>query len=278
MMADDRDGDFEVLLDFLKHSRGFDFTAYKRATLYRRIATRMRMVGIESPEAYQRHLAETPEEYAMLFNTILINVTTFFRDVPAWESLRDEVIPRLLSLKGDDTPIRAWSAGCATGQEAYTLAIVLAETIGLGTYRERVKIYATDADAEALAQARRASYGEREIESVPPEYVAKYFERSGSRFVLRKELRRTVIFGCSDLVQDAPLSRLDLLVCRNTLMYFTPEAQAKVLARFHFALNDGGYLMLGRAETLFAHGTSFAPVDIKRRLFTKVPRRPSHER
>jgi two-component system CheB/CheR fusion protein len=164
-----------------------------------------------------------------------------------------------------------WSAGCASGEEAYSLAMLLAERLGLPAFQERVKIYATDVDEQALAKARQALYTVREVQPVPAELLERYFERQGDDYCVRKELRRQVIFGRHDLMQDAPISRVDVLVCRNTLMYFNAEAQARILARFHFALTDGGILFLGRAETLLSRGDLFAPVDLKRRISMKVP-------
>jgi two-component system CheB/CheR fusion protein len=278
MPTAERDQPFEALLDFLKRSRGFDFTGYKRASLQRRIDKRMREVGVAGYEEYRRELEAHPDEFAQLFNTVLINVTAFFRDEIPWDFLRSDVIPRLLAAKGHDEPIRVWSAGCATGEEAYSLAMTIAEVVGLDVFRERVKIYATDVDEEALAAARAAVYTAKQVSGVEPALLEKYFERHDGRYAFRKDLRRSIIFGRNDLVQDAPISRIDLLVCRNTLMYFDVATQAKVLSHFHFALNDGGFLFLGRAETLYTHGASFAPVDLKRRLFTKVPRPGGRER
>ena len=175
-------------------------------------------------------------------------------------------------------PIRVWSAGCASGEEAYTLAMVLAEALGLEQFRERVKIYATDVDEEALTHARHASYGVREVAGIPEPLLEKYFERTDSRYVFQRDLRRNVIFGRNDLVQDAPISRVDLLVCRNTLMYLNAEVQARILGRFHFALNDDGFLFLGKAEMLFSHASLFQPHDLKWRLFTKIPRSSLRDR
>ena len=264
------DQDLEVLLDYLRRSRGFDFTGYKRASLTRRIDKRMQAVGADSYLGYLDHLEVDPEEFTQLFNTILINVTSFFRDPSAWEFLSAEVLPRILADKGEDEPVRIWSAGCASGEEAYTLAMVAAETLGPEAGRERVKIYATDVDEEALNQARQARYSARQVEGVPPELLARYFEGNGGGYVFSKDLRRSVIFGRHDLIQDAPISRIDLLVCRNTLMYLNSETQANVLARFSFALREGGYLLLGKAEMMLAHSNLFASADLKRRVFQKV--------
>src|SRR5262249_52950526 len=149
--------------------------------------------------------------------------------------------------------IRIWCAGCASGQEAYTLAMILAELVGDDDFQQRVKIYATDVDEDALSYARQATFTERELRGVREDLVEKYFERNGQRFAFKKELRRAVIFGRNDLVQDAPISHVDLLSCRNTLMYFNAEAQSEILNRLHFALRPDGTLFLGKAEMLLSH-------------------------
>jgi two-component system CheB/CheR fusion protein len=266
------DPQFEALLHYVKESRGFDFTGYKRSSLVRRVNRRMSQVSLTDYLEYQDYLQMHPDEFTALFNTILINVTGFFRDADAWEFLQTGVLEKVVASKPADAPIRAWVAGCASGEEAYTLAIALAEALGDEAFQDRVKIYATDVDEEQLNEARQASYGERALEAVPPKLVDRYFEPAGSRFSFRKDLRRSIIFGRNDLVQDAPISRIDLLTCRNTLMYFNAETQAKVLHRFHFALTDGGVLFLGKAEMLRTHGNLFTPIDLKRRVFRRVPR------
>ena len=268
------DPDFEALLLHLKESRGFDFTGYKRSSLMRRVDRRMAQVAVSGYPDYLDYLEVHPDEFVALFNTILINVTGFFRDTDTWEYLRAEVLGPLLATKSPDAAIRVWSAGCASGEEAYTLAIVLAEALGIEAFRDRVKIYATDVDEEQLTEARQATYSAQSLEAVPAELAAKYFEPVGSRFSFRKDLRRSVIFGRNDLVQDAPISRIDLLACRNTLMYFNAETQTAILSRFHFALADGGVMLLGKAEMLLSHGSIFAPIDLKRRVFRRVPRTP----
>src|SRR3954447_9511634 len=272
------DAPLEILLDHLKQARGFDFTGYKRATLERRIRKRMDEVGVSSYVDYLDYLEVNPDEFAFLFNTVLINVTGFFRDEPAWDALVSEVVPQLLAGMDEEDPIRAWSAGCATGEEPYTLAILLAETLGQEAYVRRVKIYATDVDMEALDHARHAAYSAKDVENLPREILDRYFVRIHQRYVVRPEFRRAVIFGRNDLVQDAPISRIDLLTCRNTLMYFNAETQAHILARLHFALNNRGYLLLGKSEMLITHSELFRPVNLKRRIFQKVPRGTLRER
>jgi two-component system CheB/CheR fusion protein len=264
------DPKFEALLTYLKESRGFDFTGYKRASLTRRVDRRLVQLGITGYAEYLDHLQVHPDEFTALFNTILINVTEFFRDADAWVHLSTDIIPILLAGKGPTDPIRAWTAGCASGEEPYSLVIALCEALGVEEFKERVKIYATDVDDEALVEARHATYSQPEIRNIPAELVGKYFEQHGQRFAFRKDLRRSVIFGRNDLVQDAPISRIDLLVCRNVLMYFNAETQARILRRFSFALSPGGVLFLGKAEMLLGRGSLFSPLDIRRRMFRKV--------
>ncbi len=261
---------FEGLLRYMRDSRGFDFTGYKRTSLMRRVRHRMDHAGYDNFEQYLDVLQASSDEFSALFNTILINVTAFFRDPDAWEFVRTDVIPRMLAERGPDDPIRVWSAGCASGQEAYTLAILLAEALGPDGFRQRVKIYATDIDEEALGEARAASYDERAVESMPPELLERYFEQVNGRYVFHKDLRRGVIFGRNDLVKDAPISRVDLLVCRNSLMYLNAETQRNVLGRLHFALAAQGTLFLGHAEMLLSHADRFAPLNLKHRVFRKA--------
>lgn len=269
-MESTTDEAFEALLRYMRDSRGFDFTGYKRTSLMRRVRRRMDQAGYPTFEEYLDFLQASSDEFTALFNTILINVTSFFRDAEAWDYVGAEVIPRLLAERGPDDPIRVWSAGCASGQEAYTLAMLLAEALGADEFRQRVKIYATDVDEDALGEGRTASYDAKAVESVPPEMLGRYFEQVNGRYVFRKDLRRAVIFGRNDLVTDAPISRVDLLVCRNALMYLNAETQRNVLGRLHFALTPQGTLFLGHAEMLLSHGDRFTPLSLKHRIFRKA--------
>jgi two-component system CheB/CheR fusion protein len=262
--------EFDALLGYLKRERGVEFTAYKRASLMRRTQKRMQMVGLDRFADYTDYLEVHPEEFAQLFDVILINVTGFFRDEPSWTFLRDEVLPPLLAARSRVDALRVWSAGCASGEETYSIAMLLAEALGRDEFRERVKIYATDIDDGALNQARAATYNEKQVQAVPPALRDAYFTREGDRFLFDKALRRSVIFGRHDLIVDAPISRVSILICRNTLMYFNTEAQSRILARFHFALTDPGILFLGKAEMLLTHPQLFAPIDLRYRTFRKV--------
>jgi two-component system, chemotaxis family, CheB/CheR fusion protein len=262
--------DFEALLQFLKRQRGFDFTGYKRSSLERRVRKRMEAIQCPAFAEYLDYLQVHPQEYAELFNAILINVTSFFRDPAAWSYIDEHVVPELV--ERSSRGLRIWSAGCASGEEAYSIAMLLVRAMGEANFRDRVKLYATDVDEEALDTARHAVYPPRALEDAPQDLVDLCFERSDHHLAFRKDLRRSAIFGRNDLVQDAPISRIDLLLCRNTLMYFTAETQARILGRMNFALQDTGFLFLGKSEMLLTHGDLFVPRDLKCRVFTKVPR------
>ena len=264
-MTETADGtDFERLLEFVRTERNFDFTGYKRSSLQRRTTKRMREVGIERYVEYLDYLQANTDEFTRLFNTILINVTSFFRDEETWAAIAETILPELIE---GDRPIRIWSAGCASGEEPFSVAMLLAERLGVDGVGRRVKIYATDIDEEALAEARRAEFTDRSVRAVPPQMLERYFEPSGQRFAILKDLRRTVIFGRHNLAVDAPISKIDLLLCRNTLMYFSAPLQTYILDGFHFALGPDRYLVLGKSEVMLSRTDRFLPVDLKRRIF-----------
>ena len=265
-----QDQDFENLLNYLNCSRGIDLTGYKRNSLKRLTSKRMQRVDVASYSEYLDYLQVHPQEHENLFNSLMLNVTAFFRDRSTWDFLREKIIPRILKQKDEDEPIRFWSAGCASGEEAYSLAIVLSETLGVEQFCQRVKIYATDFDEEAINQGRKAFYPAKSLEVIPEDWQRKYFEPKGYGYIFDNTVRRCVIFGKHDLLEDAPISKLDLLCCRNTLIYFNSETQAKILNRFHFALNPSGFLFVGKAEMLLAQSSLFAPVDNKNRVFIRL--------
>lgn len=270
MSTTPNDEAFEALLHYLKQTRGFDFTSYERPSLMRLTKKRMQLVGAESFSEYLDYLEANPLEINPLFDALLLNITTFFRDLPAWNYLAQEVIPQILETKSEHDRIRVWTAGCASGEEAYTTAIILAEILTEEAFRTRVKIYATDLDEDAIAYGRLATYTARQLADVPEHLREKYFEGTRSAYLFRSDLRRCVIFGCNNLLQDPPIGHLDLLICRNTLMYFNAETQSRILSRFQFALNDKGFLFVGKAEMLLTHASLFAPINLKYRIFAKL--------
>jgi two-component system CheB/CheR fusion protein len=264
------DPEFEGLLTHIQESRGLDFRGYKRSSLKRRISLRMEATGVADFAGYRAHLEAEPGEYEDLLDTVLINVTSFFRDADAWEVLRKQVIPTIIANAKEGMPIRVWSVGCASGEEPYSIAMLFAEELGTADFCRRVKIYATDLDEEALKVARLARYSPRDVEGVPAPLLEKYFERTSNYYVFERELRKCVIFGRHNLVHDAPISRVDLLTCRNLLIYLEAETQGVVLPRLHYALSREGYLFLGKAETQLARSSLFRPVEMKHRIFMKV--------
>jgi two-component system CheB/CheR fusion protein len=263
------DEGLDALLDFIRKSRGFDFGGYKRTSLARRIRRRVQATGTSGFTAYRDYLeGHAAAEFPLLFDLLLINVTGFFRDPPAWHALASR-LPTIMDTTSD-APIRVWSAGCSSGEEPYTVVMILAEALGAEAFTRRVKIYATDIDEDALMEARRGAYTDKAVEGVPPALLEKYFTRSGAHHVFHRDLRRAVIFGRHDLVHDAPIPRIDVLVCRNSLMYFNAETQSRILQRLRFALNPRGLLFLGKAEMLLTHPELFSPVDMKLRLFGRA--------
>jgi two-component system, chemotaxis family, CheB/CheR fusion protein len=262
--------DFEELIEHIQKERGFDFRGYKRSSLHRRIIKRLTDVGIPDLESYRSYIEANPTEYEELLNTILINVTSFFRDAGAWKDIKTKVIPNLVARKKPDENIRIWSAGCATGEEPYSLAMLLAEELGEDRFRQTVKIYATDLDEEALEAARRAKFDDKAIKAIPKVLSKRYFDSNNGIHTFRREFRKSVIFGRHDIVNDAPISSIDLLVCRNVLIYLDSATQNKLLPLLHFALARNGVLFLGKAETLLIRSPLFETLHTKSRIFSKI--------
>jgi chemotaxis methyl-accepting protein methylase len=267
------DADLENLLTYLKQVRQVDLTGYKRPSLSRRIRVRMRDMRIDHYQDYFDYLKQQPDEINHLLNTFFINVTSFFRDRPVWDCLENEVIPQIIANKAPNEPIRVWSAGCASGEETYSLAILLVEALGVEQFQQRVRIYGTDIDSDAIQQAKTGFYSPYAVEAVPPDLLERYFEHTADGYYWRRKLYHPIIFSTRDLIQAPPLPDIDLLVCRNMLMYLTPEAQIRVLVRFHFSLRQSGCLLLGQTENLVSHiqTSLFKPIYQRTRLFTKVP-------
>jgi two-component system CheB/CheR fusion protein len=264
-----KDVSLKDLLQELAEKRGFDFRGYKTTTLERRFRKRMSQLNIGSYQEYGEYIRNNPEEANALLNTILINVTEFFRDPPAWEALRNEILPPILKALKPGAAFRAWSAGCASGEETYSAGIILAEFFGPRIAEFDLKIYATDIDEDALTTARRGEYSADALRRVRPEWRAKYFRGKGMLRVSR-EIRRLVIFGRSNLVQDAPISHVDLLLCRNVLIYFDSELQKQILVRLHYALEPGGILFLGKSESQLTNSTQFRRLDARWRIFQRI--------
>ncbi|MFL5295828.1 MAG: CheR family methyltransferase [Phenylobacterium sp.] len=254
----------------LRNATGNDFHGYKQPTFQRRIQRRMQVVQIDDVERYIERLRGDPAEVQHLFQDLLIGVTQFFRDPAEFEVLEREVIPKIFEGKGADDRVRLWVLGCATGEEAYSLAMILREQMAKMDVAPHVQIFATDIDARALAVARSGRYPDSIARQVPPERLARWFVKEGSTYVVVKELREMCIFSPHNLIKDAPFSRIDLLSCRNLLIYLNAELQDRVIPIFHFALKSSGYLFLGPAENVTRHQKLFAPIDRKNRIFRRL--------
>src|SRR6266571_3437500 len=262
--------DLRELLEKLSAQYNFDLREYKEVSLVRRIRARMTQVRAESVSAYSRLLDENAGEHVALINTILINVTGFFRDSEAWKVLAEHVVPRLVEDAADSRSLRIWSTGCSSGEEPYSIAMLLAEHLGDAAENYTIKIYGTDVDEDALTAARQAVYRTEQLKDVPDRLVDRYFTREGQLYRFRREFRRWCIFGSHNLTQAPPLSHIDLLVCRNALIYFTGELQDRILTRFHYSIREDGFLFLGRSESLLARSRLFTPVHQKWRIFRRT--------
>src|SRR5918993_521650 len=248
--ASDGDADMRVFLTRVRERTGLDFSAYKRATIVRRLQRRMAAVGAATLPDYRRYMERHPEELQRLVASFLIKVTEFFRDPELFSYLRDRVLPGLLSEAKARGELRIWSAGCATGEEAYTLAMLVSDLLSEDAEELPVRIFATDIASDAVEFARRGIYTEAALQSLPPDLVERHFTPVDGAFEVRKQIRSLVVFGEHDLANRAPFPRIDLVLCRNVLIYFTPELQRRALQLFAFSLRHGGYLALGKAETV----------------------------
>jgi two-component system, chemotaxis family, CheB/CheR fusion protein len=246
----DEDRVLRSFLEELRERSGIDFASYKMPTILRRLQRRLAATGVSNLEQYVRYLQRHPDEYQRLVSSFLIKVTEFFRDPELYTHLREQLVPGLIaSARAHDNELRIWSAGCATGEEAYSLAILVADLLGDDLAEFKVRIFATDVDMDAVAFARRGVYPGSALSDLPSELVERYFTEMDGAFEVRKPIRGMTVFGQHDLGQRAPFPRIDLALCRNVLIYFTPELQRRALQLFAFSLREGGYLVLGKSET-----------------------------
>ncbi len=251
------------------HKTGHDFRRYKTPTLVRRIQRRMQVLQAATVAAYIERLRDDPSEADQLFRDLLIGVTHFFRDPEAFAALASDVIPRLVDVAKLDGTLRVWTPGCSTGEEAYSVAILLREQILRQDARARVQIFAGDIDDEALEFARNGRYAEGIAEHVTPERLERFFIRHDHVYQVAKEIREMCLFSLHNLIKDPPFSRLDLVVCRNLLIYLEADVQKYVNSLFHYALHPGGYLFLGPSENLVGPPELFRTVDRKHRIFQR---------
>ncbi|WP_237058796.1 chemotaxis protein CheB [Loktanella sp. M215] len=255
----------------LRNRTGHDFSEYKPGTLLRRIAVRMSILGLAKSADYLHHLINDPQEAEKLFSSILINVTSFFRDDDVFDALRESIIPDLVSSVGAGGDLRVWVAGCSTGEEAYSLAIILSEAMERQNIWPRVSIFATDIDEDALRTARRGEYGDEIAGRMPSATLQRYFRARATGFVVTDAIRNMVRFSNQSLIKDPPFSQLDLICCRNVLIYFEKPLQTSVINSFHYGLREGGTLVLGNSEAINKGDALFDEISRHLRIFTRRP-------
>ncbi|MDO9286202.1 MAG: chemotaxis protein CheB [Aquabacterium sp.] len=259
------------ILTLLRLGCGHDFSQYKPSTVNRRIERRMALHGIDDAEVYARHLKQHPAELQTLFREMLINVTSFFRDPQAFAALKSDVLRDLLAAKSDVDTLRIWVAGCATGEEAYSIAILLRELLDDLQLDLKVQLYSTDLDEDAIAVARVGLYPTNIAQDLTPERLRRHFSREPDGYRVKKEIREMVVFAVQSVTRDPPFTRLDLLACRNLLIYLQPELQDRLIRTFHYVLKPGGVLMLSPSESVGRHTDLFEPISRKWKLYRALP-------
>ncbi len=255
----------------LRVRTGHDFTNYKRATILRRIERRLGLRELPNLAAYARYLQEQSQEVHLLMKDLLISVTNFFRDAEAIEELKRSVVDKILEHKEPNEPIRIWVAGCATGEEAYSIAMLLSEQAAEIRSATNLQVFATDLDQEAIQIAREGYYKEAEVADVSVERLRRFFTREAEGYRVRRELRESILFAAHNVIKDPPFSHLDLVSCRNLLIYLNRKAQGRILEILHFALNPGGYLFLGASESIEGSGDLFVAVNKDHNIYQSRP-------
>ena len=258
--GDDPDA-LRELLTLLRVRTGHDFSNYKRATLLRRIERRMTLRSVPTLAQYARMMRQSPDEGVLLMKELLISVTNFFRDSIAWTALEQRIIPRLFLNKGNADQVRVWVPGCATGEEAYSIAMLLAEYGAISIDQPAIQVFATDLDERAIATARDGLYSEADVADVSEERLQRFFHRGTDGYRIKRELREMVLFAHHNLLKDPPFSHLDLISCRNLLIYLNRSIQERVVETFHFALRPSGYLFLGTSESPDGTNDLFLRID-----------------
>ncbi len=277
-VPEDRQKRLNKIFAVLRARTGHDFSAYKANTVLRRIGRRMSLNQIDGHETYVRFLRENPEEADALLREMLIGVTRFFRDPESFEVLKNKALPDMLSGMPDDAPFRAWVPGCSTGEEVYSLAMTLHETMAQTSSRRSLQLFGTDIDNRAVEKAREGLYPASIAADVDAGRLKRFFTREGGFFRIRKDIRDSVVFSVQNILKDPPFSRLNLLCCRNVLIYLDAGAQKKLLPLFHYTLNPGGALVLGSSETIGGFSNLFEPLGGKEKIFRRreVPQSLRH--
>ena len=278
MVIDDKDivekrmGYFDNIISTLRSHTGHDFSSYKKNTIQRRIERCMGIHKIDDLDTYVRFLKDNPQELNLLFKEFLIGVTSFFREQAEWELLRDKVIPALLDERSTTDTVRVWISGCSTGEEAYSLAIVFKDVMDkLKQYKDfSIQIFATDLDSEAIDKAREGVFPDNIAKDMSSERLNKYFVKVDRGYQVVKDIRDMVIFAQQNMIKDPPFTKIDIMVCRNLLIYLTPEIQKKLIPLFHYSLNSGGFLFLGSAESVGNFTALFKPLNLKSRIYQRL--------
>lgn len=273
----DMEGQFQKIFILIRGETGHDFSHYKRNTIQRRIARRLAVHQIDDLDHYVRFLQENPEEVKTLAKELLITVTNFFRDREAFERLQEQVITPLVQQRPSDSFIRVWVAGSATGEEAYSIAMMLYEEITRSEKRFNVQIFATDIDEDSIETARRGQYPKSIAGDVSPARLKRFFTEEDNHYKVKSSIREMIVFAKHNLTKDAPFSRLDLVCCRNVLIYMDSTLQKKLIPMFHYTLEPGAFLFLGESESIGAFSDLFTPVDPRHKIFKRKPMNAGYE-
>lgn len=265
----DRDENLLEIIRQIHRLTGVDFSQYKVNTIKRRIVRRMILHKVDNLKSYVQFLKRNTNEAQQLYRDLLINVTTFFRESENYDHLKKTLIPKIINGKTPDDPIRIWIAACSTGQEAYSIAIILMEVLGENAATTTVQIFATDLSETAINKARLGIYSKDEVSDVPPRRLARFFTKIDGTYRIIRSIRDLCVFATHNVLKDPPFSKVDLVSCCNLLIYLEPVLQKKVMATFHYALNGGGYLMLGKSETIGNSGNLFSQVDKQHKVYAK---------
>ncbi|MEK6663987.1 MAG: chemotaxis protein CheB [Pseudomonadota bacterium] len=263
-------GGMNRILMLLRNATGHDFSLYKKSTIGRRIERRMSQHNIEDTELYARYLKEHPAELKLLFKELLINVTSFFRDPEAFVALKQDILPHLFKDKPEGYAFRVWVAGCATGEEAYSIAILLRELMDETQQEFKIQIYATDLDDDAIAVARAGIYPPNIAQDLSPDRLRRFFIKEDAGYRVKKEVREMVVFATQNVIKDPPFTKLDLLSCRNLMIYLEPELQNRLIPAFHYALKPDGALFLSPSESIGNHPDLFAPLSRKWKFYRAI--------
>jgi len=263
---------FDNIIGMLRSHTGHDFSSYKKNTIQRRIEWCMGIHKIDDIAAYVHFLKDNPQELNLLFKEFLIGVTSFFREQAEWELLKDKVIPALLAQRSPNETVRVWISGCSTGEEAYSLAIVFKDVIDKlkNSKGFSIQIFATDLDSEAIDKAREGVFSANIAKDMSAERLNKYFIKVDRGYQVAAEIRDMVIFAQQNMIKDPPFTKIDIMICRNLLIYLTPEIQKKLIPLFHYSLNSGGFLFLGSAESVGNFTELFKPLDLKSRIYQRL--------